>query len=520
MKSRKRAACTAVLLLIFVASWISPQAGAQLGGVIDTVTDTVNDTTSTLTGGTSTGGTTSTSSGDTTPPTVSMSAPANGATVSGTIIVRATASDNVGVAGVQFKLDNLNNNLGAEERFAPYEISWNTTTVANGQHLIAAVARDAAGNSTTSSPITITVANGTTSTGSPPSVSVTFPSPGATVSGTIMVRANASDDGGIAGVQFKLDSLNNNLGAEERFAPYEISWNTTTVCDGQHTIAAVARDNVGRTTTSAPVTFTVANGTTSTCDTTPPTVSIASPTAGATVSGTVRVTANASDSSGIAVVRFFVDGATTPSKEEFFAPYEFDWVTTAVSDGSHTVTAVAHDKAGNTNSASVTVTVANNTTPPPPTTTRTELESLPVGTLKGPTGEPAPPDQSWGALGADTAAFSPAGCTGFCAATSNVTGSTATFTFSGTEVSWIGLRCNVCGIARVSIDGTQVGEVDTTGPLPPGDPALTSPTRQPEVVFTASGLQAGTHTLVITVTGTTTSPGGAFVVVDAFDVTQ
>jgi hypothetical protein len=100
---------------------------------------------------------------DTTPPTVSMSAPSNGATVSGSsVTVSANASDNVGVYGVQFKLDG--NNIGAEDVASPYSISWNTTTIANGSHTLTAVARDAAGNSTTSTAITVTVNN----TGPPP----------------------------------------------------------------------------------------------------------------------------------------------------------------------------------------------------------------------------------------------------------------------------------------------------------------------------------------------------------------
>ena len=55
---------------------------------------------------------------DTTAPTVAMTAPANGATVSGSAVtVSATAADNVGVVGVQFKLDGAN--LGAEDTAPP-----------------------------------------------------------------------------------------------------------------------------------------------------------------------------------------------------------------------------------------------------------------------------------------------------------------------------------------------------------------------------------------------------------------
>jgi hypothetical protein len=97
---------------------------------------------------------------DTTAPSVSLSAPTAGATVSGTAVtVSANASDNVGIAGVQFKLDGVN--LGAEAPSAPYAITWNTTTVANGSHTLTAVARDAAGNTTTAASIPVTVSNAT-----------------------------------------------------------------------------------------------------------------------------------------------------------------------------------------------------------------------------------------------------------------------------------------------------------------------------------------------------------------------
>ena len=94
---------------------------------------------------------------DTTPPTVSITAPTAGATVSGTITVTATAADNVGVADVQFQLDGVN--LGADLTAAPYSISWDTTAAGNGTHNLTAIARDAAHNTTTSSIIQVTVNN-------------------------------------------------------------------------------------------------------------------------------------------------------------------------------------------------------------------------------------------------------------------------------------------------------------------------------------------------------------------------
>ena len=95
------------------------------------------------------------STGDKTVPQVAITAPSNGATVSGIVAISATATDNVGVLGVQFSVDGKA--LGSESTSAPYSSSWNTTGVAAGTHRLSAVARDAAGNRTTST-ITVTIA--------------------------------------------------------------------------------------------------------------------------------------------------------------------------------------------------------------------------------------------------------------------------------------------------------------------------------------------------------------------------
>src|SRR5207248_5819769 len=97
---------------------------------------------------------------DTVPPAVSVTAPAAGGVVSGTVSVTATATDTTGVVGVQFKLDGVS--LGAEDTTPPYAVAWNTTTATNASHTLTAVARDAAGNRTTSPAVTVTVNNDTT----------------------------------------------------------------------------------------------------------------------------------------------------------------------------------------------------------------------------------------------------------------------------------------------------------------------------------------------------------------------
>ncbi len=95
---------------------------------------------------------------DTQPPVVSITAPGNGTMASGSaVVVSANATDNVGVVGVQFLLDDVN--LGSEDTSAPYSVSWNTTTVTNGTHALKARARDAAGNQVTSAAVVVTVSN-------------------------------------------------------------------------------------------------------------------------------------------------------------------------------------------------------------------------------------------------------------------------------------------------------------------------------------------------------------------------
>lgn len=114
---------------------------------------------------------------------------------------------------------------------------------------------------------------------------------------------------------------------------------------------------------------------------------------------------------------------------------------------------------------------------------------------------------AWSMFGAETGTFS--GGTIFA---SNVANSTVRFSFTGTAISWFGPKCNQCGIANVSIDGGLPTVVNTASLAASG--SLTS-----EVLFSASGLAPGEHTIVITVTGTHTSPStNEYIAVDRLDV--
>ena len=97
--------------------------------------------------------------GDTTPPTTQVTAPASGATVSGTVTVTATATDNVGVTKIELYVDGA---LLGSGTTSPTSASWNTATAANGSHTITSKAYDAAANVGTSAAVSVTVSNSTT----------------------------------------------------------------------------------------------------------------------------------------------------------------------------------------------------------------------------------------------------------------------------------------------------------------------------------------------------------------------
>jgi chitodextrinase len=123
---------------------------------------------------------------DQTAPTVDISAPAVGGTVSGTVEVKATASDASGIAKVEFYVDN---SLKATATTVPYSYSWDTNSVGNGQHTLMAKAYDKVDNFSTDS-VTVNVQNGDTqSPAAPTGLTATASSPT-----TVDLKWNASTD--------------------------------------------------------------------------------------------------------------------------------------------------------------------------------------------------------------------------------------------------------------------------------------------------------------------------------------
>jgi thermitase len=189
---------------------------------------------------------------DTTPPSVSFSAPTSGATVSGTVSVQVAATDSGGVASVSLKVDGTD---VATDTTSPYSFSWNTVTWANGTHILTATATDAAGNSA-SVQRTVTVSNPVIDS-LPPEVSFTFPTTGATVSGIVAVQVAASDSGGVASVRLSVDGA---LQSTDTSAPYSFSWDSAGWPNGTHTLMATAVDAAGNTANTS-IAVTVSNST-------------------------------------------------------------------------------------------------------------------------------------------------------------------------------------------------------------------------------------------------------------------
>jgi thermitase len=188
---------------------------------------------------------------DTTSPTVAMTAPLDGAAVSGTAVVDVTADDNVGVVKVDLLVDGVH---FVSDTTSPYSFAWDTTTLANGTHTLQAAASDAANNRASTAPISVTVFNTPPDT-TPPVVSITAPAAGATVAGTATVSATATDNGGVAKVELYVDAV---LYATDAAPPYAFNWNTTTSSNGSHTLQVAATDTAGNVANST-VTVTVAN---------------------------------------------------------------------------------------------------------------------------------------------------------------------------------------------------------------------------------------------------------------------
>ena len=273
---------------------------------------------------------------DNTSPTAALTTPAQSASVRGTVQVSATASDNLGVARVEFYAEGT---LIGTDTSSPFEVSWNSAALADGYRVLNAKAYDSAGNSGSSS-LLVSLDN------TPPDVAITSPAQEAFLRGTAVLTAAASDTQGMSRVEFYDGTT---LLGTDFTSPHQLSWNTAGAANGAHTLTAKAFDSAGNVRTSASVTVTLDNSA--------PTTALGTPAQNASVRGIVAVSATASDNLGVERVEFYAGTALLGTVTT--APYVVSWDTAALASGSTiTLTSRAYDAAGNvTVSAGRTVTV-------------------------------------------------------------------------------------------------------------------------------------------------------------------
>ena len=279
---------------------------------------------------------------DAAPPTVQLTAPLAGATVSGgAVSIAANASDDIGVVGVQFQIDGVN--LGSQDSTAPYGTTWDSRTVANGTHVVTAIAKDAADKTGTSS-VSVTVTN-------PPTISAVSAGP---ITGTSAIVGWTTNVPATSQVAFGPTAAYGGVTPlDEALVIAHAQTLTGLIPATRYHYQVLSTDAGGSSVASADFTFT-------TVDTVFPSVSLTAPIDGAAASGpSVAVSADAFDNVGIVGVQFKVDGANIGAEDQT-SPYSVVWNTTGAANGPHTLTAVARDASGNvTASAPVSVTVAN-----------------------------------------------------------------------------------------------------------------------------------------------------------------
>jgi hypothetical protein len=289
------------------------------------------------------------SAGDTTAPSTAITTPISGTTYTSaqTVTVNASASDNVGVARVEFYRNSV---LQSTDTTSPYTHAWSVSSSVNGNHSWTSKAFDAAGNNTSSSPISLTVNIGTTDT-TAPTVSITSPASGTTytTSQTVAINASASDNVGVSRVEFYKGGV---LQSTDTTSPYSHAWSVSSSLNGSHSWTAKAFDAAGNNTTSAAISLNVS------ITSSAPTVSIASPLSGSLYSSatTVSINATATDDVGVSRVEFYKGGVLQST--DTTSPYSHAWSVSSTNNGTSSWTAKAFDAAGNsTTSSAVNVTV-------------------------------------------------------------------------------------------------------------------------------------------------------------------
>ncbi|HSW05121.1 S8 family serine peptidase [Aquabacterium sp.] len=190
------------------------------------------------------------------------------------------------------------------------------------------------------------VPSSTTDTTSP-QAAISAPLGSATVSGLVPVNVGASDNVGVAKVELR---ANGTLVATDTSSPYAFSWDSTKVANGTANLVATAYDAAGNAGASATVAVNVANVVVA--DTTPPTLTILSPTLSTLASGNITVSSSASDNAGASGITqtLYINGSLTTTASGSSLSYK--WNTRPLKAGTYTLKFVARDAAGNSTTVS------------------------------------------------------------------------------------------------------------------------------------------------------------------------
>ena len=176
--------------------------------------------------------------------------------VSGIEQISVNAFDNAGIDSVSFYIDNV---MVFSDTNEPYEYDWNTNfEIEDVNHVIGSIITDASGNHFEVPSISVFV-NNIPNDSNPPTIIISSPLDGQTVSGVVNFSAHVDDDTGIASVEFFIDGFSVKTDIE---TPYSFSWDTTInigVHGNEHALSAIVVDMAGNTTFSQPILVTVDN---------------------------------------------------------------------------------------------------------------------------------------------------------------------------------------------------------------------------------------------------------------------
>lgn len=178
---------------------------------------------------------------DTTPPTVAIAAPANGASVAGSVTIAASAQDNVAVNYVNVYVNDV---LLGVAKTSPYAVVWDTTRASNGAATIAAEAYDAAGNKSAKATVSVTVANPIVVDVTSPVATVVSPLNNSTVTTTnLAIQGRATDNIGVTKLYVAVDGKT--ICSTTNVTSISCNWNTKKASRGVHTLSVVANDAAG-----------------------------------------------------------------------------------------------------------------------------------------------------------------------------------------------------------------------------------------------------------------------------------